>query len=311
MRYIHLEKVRHPISRIVIGSTWLGTRIDVDTTHALLDAYFELGGNTVDVARLYGQGVTEQVIGEYLKDHNLLKDINLVTKGLHHGEGDTERFSEQNLSLDIAQSQDALQTDSFDIWFFHRDNPNFPVDEIMDMVAPYVQKGVIRTLGASNWSTDRIEEANSWATKHNKPLIEVSQIQFSIARTTGKLWDDPTLECMNDESYQWYKKSEMPLFAFSSQAKGFYSKAIEKGEKPSSLRFYTPENEQKIERVKSLSEKYNVSAATIALSYVTSALKHSVAIIGCSNVEQMHDSMSAQDVVLESEDISFLESGKR
>ena len=48
----------------------------------------------------------------------------------------------------------------------HRDNPTIPVGEFMTALNEQKHAGHLRVLGASNWSLERIEEANAWATKH-------------------------------------------------------------------------------------------------------------------------------------------------
>ena len=52
-----------------------------------------------------------------------------------------------------------LKTDYLDIWMFHRDDLTQPVGPLVDALDAEVKKGRIRAYGASNWSTERIQEA--------------------------------------------------------------------------------------------------------------------------------------------------------
>ena len=309
MRYLHLDHVQKPVSKIALGSTYFGSEIDVQQALPMLDLFAELGGTTLDTARGYGS--SEHVIGQWMQTNGMRDQMVVATKGLFPDPSGTSRYHHRDLSLDIQQSQDALQTDSFDIWFLHRDATEVPVDEVIGMLAEYVHSQQIRCLGASNWSTQRIEAANAYAQKHNLPGFSVSEIQWSLASCTPERWQDPTLVCMTEDELQWYRNTGMPLFAFSTQAKGYFSKAIAQGiealSHKSRQRFHYPENEQKIARVDQLSRELQVSPAAITIAYITSAQPSSVAIVGCSSVGQLADSLTAADVKLSADQLAFLE----
>jgi aryl-alcohol dehydrogenase-like predicted oxidoreductase len=107
----------------------------------------------------------------------------------------------------------------------------------------------------------------------------------------------------------------MPVFAYASQSKGFFSQAIANGLQGLSLkarrRFLTEENEQKIGRVENLSKELGHSPSQIALGYVNSSSMPTCAIIGCSSLKQLHDSLGAKDLLLSKEHIAYLETGLR
>lgn len=76
----------------------------------------------------------------------------LITKGCHPLKEDTHhsRISRKNLIADIEESLEELHTDHVDLWFFHRDKPEAPADELIDMANEEVyEKGYARYLGAS------------------------------------------------------------------------------------------------------------------------------------------------------------------
>lgn len=313
MRYQQIENLDVPLSSLVMGSTYIGSSIDNKLSSALLETYVDKGGTAIDTARVYGNGLSEEFIGSWVEQHKLRDKILLVTKGAQPTESGESRFTPKELAYDIAKSQDALRSDSFDIWFFHRDDESLPASEIMEMIRPYLEKKIITVLGASNWKPHRLLEANKYAKEVGLPPISFSQIQYSLARSTAETWDDFGLFCMDEASLQWYKESRFPLFAYSSQAKGFYSKMLNKGKEslsPKALkRFYLPENIEKIERVKYLSDKLGVLPSAIAVSYVTSGEPSAVAIIGSSSVEQLDETLSASDVLLTESEKHYLERG--
>ena len=95
----------------------------------------------------------------------------------------------------------------------------------MDMLDEHVRAGKIRALGASNWTVQRIDQANQWALAHGKTPFTVSQIQWGLAATTPAAWGDPTLVAMNDSEYAGYVKIKSLLWLRLAGG-GYYSKSL-------------------------------------------------------------------------------------
>ena len=186
-----------------------------------------------------------------------------------------------------------------------------PVSEIMETLHSFVEKGYTRTIGASNWSTSRIDEANKYAKEHNLTPFSVSELQFSLAYTNKEIWGDSTLEIMNSkEQLEWYENTMLPYFAFSSQAKGLFSKALSGNINSLSdrakQRFLSEQNIKRIERVGEVAKQYGASPSDIVLSYITSQRSNGFAIIGSSKPEQILDSLTNPDLVLPYSVLNYL-----
>jgi len=316
MRYISLPNIPINLSRIALGSTYFGTTIPKKTAFTLLDAFATQKGTTIDTARLYGQdypggpGASEELIGEWLRESNMRDQMVIVSKGLNHDLTRKSRYSEKNLWQDLNQSRDALGCETLDLYFLHRDDCQIPVGEIMEMMAPIVTSGAARAIGASNWSIERIEEANEYAIKHNLPEFVASEIQWSLAVSTPASFNDETLVCMNDRSLAWYLKKKLPVFAYSPQAKGLFSKVIANGmENLNSKirnRFINDTNLKRIEKVRLLTQERNISPAAIVMGYLASHEHPTIAIAGCSNIEQLQDSLTGGNTTITSQEREFL-----
>ena len=320
MRYLEVKCKNDLIkmSKNVIGTTYFGTEFDKDKSFTLLDRYFELGGNCIDTARCYaqwldgGDSASEKMVGLWLQSRNAREKTILSTKGAFPAKDGTKRVNPESIREDIGQSLECLKTSYIDVYFLHRDDLNADICDVMSTLNEYVQNGTIRVLGASNWTVDRIEYANNIAKVNNFTSFSISQIHWNAAYATPESLNDPTLVCMNDKEYSWYLKNEFPVMAFSSQAKGLFSKAIERG--VDSLnekivdRFLCDRNIAKIEWVKAYCEKHSVSPATVVLSYINSNPVPAASIIGCSSIEQLEDSMNDTDFSMSLEDIKQLAS---
>jgi aryl-alcohol dehydrogenase-like predicted oxidoreductase len=105
---------------------------------------------------------------------------------------------------------------------------------------------------------------------------------------------------MGDVEYEWYCVNRVPVFAYGSQALGFFVKAASQGIEAvgeENRRFYESEgNMKRLEKVKEYSRQHTVPISATVLGYITCNKLPSVAIIGSKNPEQMKDSLEAADV---------------
>ncbi len=307
-----------PLSGIVLGSCYFGTDISESDALSLMDTYYALGGRTIDTARLYanwlpgGESASERVIGRWLRQTGLREQITLVSKGGHPPRSNLAqtRLDRESLTFDLHTSLEVLGTDKIDVYFLHRDDEAVPVEGIMDTLHEFVQQGLVRAVGASNWRIERILEANAYANRAGKTPFTVSQIQWSLVHTTPQIVGDPTLVCMDESQYGQYTKAELPVMAFSSQGKGFFSKFLAGGQAALSQkamqRYYSEINLRRAERVGQLAKELGVTPAAVTMAYITSNPLPAVAIAGCSTVAQLQDTMQQADLQFTPEQIHFL-----
>lgn len=306
------------LSQIALGCDHYGAAIAEKIALAQLDVFFEQGGNLLDTAHIYGQdkeggpSSSEQVLGKWLRSNRNRKEMVVATKGCHPYKDDMSRgrITYKDMMGDIQRSLDQLQSDSVDIWFFHRDDLSMGADEIIDMGNILVDKALVKHLGASNWTTKRIEEANTWAKKHNKSQFVISEIQWSLAHCTAETWGDDTLVCMNESERAWYEKHNMPVMAFASQAKGLFSKLIEGNAESLSERarerFLTETNLAIVPRCKALAEELRVTPAALCMAYLTSQQNPTIAIAGSSKVSQITETLGGSDLTLTPDQVAYL-----
>lgn len=318
MKYLEIKGKNDVVqmSKAVIGTTYFGTEFDKEKSFTLLDRYFELGGNCIDTARCYAQWIdggvsaSEKVIGRWLESRKSRDKTVISTKGAFPAKDGRKRVKSTDIIEDIGLSLECLKTNYIDVYFLHRDDPNADIEDVMYTLNTFVEKGMIRALGASNWTVDRIEYANNIAKANNFTPFSISQIHWSAAFASPESINDLTLVCMDEKEYAWYLKNQFPVMAFSSQAKGLFSKAIEDGYDSLNSkivdRFLCDRNIKKIEWVKKYCKKYNISPATAILSYINSNPVPAASILGCSSTTQLDDSMANIDFRMSAEDIEEL-----
>lgn len=280
------------ISEIVLGTEGYDERIDRDTAMQLMAFYVENGGNIIDTARLYCGGKSEALVGEFIKDKR--DKVYVSTKCAHPltlQDLSHIRLNKEEIEDDVEKSLKALKTDYIDILWLHRDDIKKPVGPIIDTLNGLIKSGKVRHIGASNWSYDRIAEANEYAQNTNQTGFCASQALYNLA-TRSKVWD--TKLAYIEEEKEKYDKGDLPVFAFSSQAKGFFEKyAANTLSGKAKERYLNEESVKTFERICERAKKDNSTISHTALKMLQEQSKFDVfAIVGPSKLSQLKETLN-------------------
>lgn len=290
MNYKKLNGMK--LSEIVLGTDGYSERIDKRTAFEIMDFYVEHGGNVIDTARLYCGGTSEVYVGEFIK--NRRDELYISTKCAHPPLSDMSksRLNEQEIERDIDESLLTMKIDYADMVWLHRDDTSMPVEPIIDAMNKMVKKEKIRCFGASNWTFDRIASANEYAKKAGLDGFFASQPLYNMA-TRSKIWDD-TLVCIDGEEKAKYDRSHFPVFAFSSQAKGFFEKyAAGKLSQKAKDRYLNAETIKTYNEIVKRAKKTNSSISYTALEMLREQSYFDVfPIIGPSNINQLKSTLN-------------------
>jgi len=299
MRYERVTDVKHPVSKIVMGT--LGGQ-EIDHAGTLYDTYAEQGGNTFDTAHHYGKA--EAVFGEWMNRRGVRSNTVVITKGAH-----TPNCNPETLTTEFNQSLDLLQTDFIDIYFLHRDNPEIPVGEFVDVLNEHKRAGRLGVFGGSNWSLARMDEANEYAAKNSLAGFTVLSNHMSLARMVESPWPG-CLASSDVESRNWLAERNMPLFPWSSQARGFFADGRahpDDHSDPDLVRsWYSDDNFERLARVREMASRKNVAVITIALAYVLNQSNPTFPLVGPLSADETRSSMAALDVEMTSTDLAWL-----
>lgn len=299
------------VSSIILGTDYYGSTVSKSDCFRLYDMYADCGGNHIDTAHLYVGGESEKILGEWIKGHGR-DGIYVATKGAHPplDNMNASRLTGKDIRADLEESLTNLSLDYVDLYWLHRDNPSADIAEVMETLNELIKEGKIRSIGCSNWKGERIRQANEYAQKHHLKGFSASQIKWSLAATRIGYADDPTLVEMNDTELEFYKESGIPIAAFASQGKGFFSKLYNGGidslSDKAKDRYLCEDNLRRYEAVKQLAEKYNTSVGAIAVAWIASHTDvTAMPIIGCKNEAQLADSLKAANITLTQNEIEF------
>ncbi|MCX7015186.1 MAG: aldo/keto reductase [Candidatus Sumerlaeota bacterium] len=322
MRRILLPGTDLNLSVIGLGTGSFGTAVARDLAFQMLDVFVEAGGNLLDTAHIYaacipgGWGASERTIGEWMAARGTRGSVLVGTKGGHPDWSSMRRprLSPAEIEHDLRESLERLRTDHVDLYWMHRDDPRRPVGEILEALNAHIQAGLVRAIGASNWSVERLNEAAEYARAHGVTGFCASQIGWSFARTNRGAGSDLGTFFMDDETYQYHLETRLPVAAFSSQGQGFFSgkyhrgMAAESGKAKSiARRYFHEENFARLDRARELAARLGRTPNQIALAYLTNQPFPAVAVIGPKSVEQLRDSCGTGDLLLSKEDLSYLD----
>ena len=273
---------------LVLG-TALYRAAEEGTSTELLDAWLELGGNVVDCGREYGE--SERVLGRWLHDRGRRNDVVVLTKGAHQSEG-RRRVTPADISADLLESLVTLGTDSVEIYLLHRDDPSQAVGPLVEVLNEHRRAGRILAFGGSNWSTNRLEAANAFADNHGLDAYSCSSPGLSLARQSEPPWPE-CVSADDADSRAWYERTQMPVFAWSSQAAGFFAGV----DTPDVVRVYRSEdNLERLRRGEELGARSGHTATQVALAWVLAQPFPTYPIIGPRTVDELLRSVGALEI---------------
>ena len=298
--------VGKPVSSLVMGCD---NQPDILHASVMWDNYFEYGGNTFDTAHIYGGGRMEQLLGTWMANRGIRDDVVVIGKGAHTPANFPDRVGPQ---LDVTLER--LGTDHIDLYFLHRDNPEVPVGEWIDVLNAERSAGRIRAFGGSNWSLSRVREANAYAAAERlTPFAAVSN-NFSLARMVDPVW--PGCIAASDAEWRtWLEDEQIALFPWSSQARGFFTARFDAiraqsgtgveawyGNQPSDAElvrcWFADDNFERRARAVTLANERGVEPINIALAYVLSQPFPCFALFGPRVLAETRSSLAALGIAL-------------
>jgi aryl-alcohol dehydrogenase-like predicted oxidoreductase len=174
------------VSVVGLGCNNFGGRVDAAGTRAVVDAALENGVTFFDTADIYGgRGGSERLLGEALRGRR--DQVVLTTKfGMNMGDApgypDAPRGSPEYIEIAIAQSLKRLGTDHIELYQYHQPDGVTPIAETLGALHELVQAGIVRCLGASNFSGAQLEEAAAVAERDAlTPFVSV-QNEYSLLK---------------------------------------------------------------------------------------------------------------------------------
>jgi len=318
MRYGQIAGSNKPVSRVVQGTSVAPVSMsNRDGCFALFDGVFALGITAFDTAHQYAHGDAERLLGQWMQERGLRERVFILGKCAHHTE-DRRRVTPADITTDLMDSLARLETDYVDLYVLHRDDPSVPVGPIIEVLNEHYAAGRIRAFGGSNWSVERLQEANEYAALHGLAPFTASSVHLSLAVQLRPPWRD----CITitggqaQASRDWYARTQTPLFAWSSLSGGFCTGRYTRDNLDSFTgeldrlvidTYASEENFMRLERAQRLASAKDLTLPQLTLAYVLNQPLNVFALIGHQSKFEAEETGIACDVTLSGEELDWLD----
>ncbi|KAB1188980.1 MULTISPECIES: aldo/keto reductase [Haloferax] len=252
------------------GENIIGEPDDVDNAKKVLHESIAHGVDFIDTADSYGPAVSERLIGEALAPYP--DNLVVATKGglLRNTDGDWKPNGDPDyLRNAVLGSLDRLRVDSIDLYQLHRPDPHVPFEDSVHALAEMKDEGLIRQVGLSNVSVEKLDEA--------RDIVDIATVQnrYNIAHRE----DEGVLAAC-----EGYGIGYIPWFPLGAGDLG-----------------------DKADAVSAVAAKHDSTPQQIALAWLLHRSDVMLPIPGTSSVTHLRDNIAASHIGLDDEDMTRLD----
>lgn len=270
-----------------------GPATDTHQAIELIRAAVERGVTFFDTAEVYGPYLNEEVVGEALKPYR--ERVVIATKfGFTFGEDNKQQILNsrpEHIRVAVEGSLRRLKTDSIDLLYQHRVDPDVPIEDVAGTVKDLINEGKVKHFGLSEAGAQTIRRA------HAVHPVTALQSEYSM------WWREPEQEIL-----PLLEELGIGFVPFSPLGKGFLTGNIKSGTtfaeddfRRKVPRFATEAleaNEQLIDLLNVISEDKGISPAQIALAWLLAQKPWIVPIPGTTKRHRLEENMAAADISL-------------
>ena len=303
------------VSRLSLGTMTFGTEwgwgSDQDTARAIFNRYIDSGGNLLDTADMYTGGVSEQWVGEFIKERNL-RDQVIVTTKFSFNTDPANPNSGGNGRKNIMRAVDAslirLKTDYIDLYLLHNWDKITPVEEVMRTFEDLVRAGKIRYAGLSNVPSWYASRAQTIAEFRGSEPIAALQMAYSLTNRN-----------IEAEYVTLGTQCGMGIMAWSPLGGGLLSgkyKPSETGKfgqgrlqdvKHPAFADFSARNFAIVAEVENVARELGRSMSQIAINWAVNRPGVATVIVGATKLAQLNDNLQALDFVMPEELVARLD----
>ncbi|NOK63001.1 MAG: aldo/keto reductase [Chloroflexi bacterium AL-W] len=314
MNYRRLGRTGLQVSPLCLGTMQFGWTADEVTSFAVMDAFVEQGGNFIDTADIYSRwvegnagGVSEEIIGRWMQQHNNRRNIVLATKarGRMWDGPNGEGLNRAHIMQACDDSLRRLQTDYIDLYQTHAYDANTPIEETLDALNDLVRAGKVRYIGCSNYPAWRLALALGASERQHFARYESLQPHYNLANRAEFERELEPL-CLDQG---------VGVIPYSPLAGGFLTGKYRRDQDlPESVRssgiqerYFNEQGWNTVDALVTVAKDLDTEPTQVALAWLLSRPNITAPIIGANSTEQLNTSLAAINVKLSDEQIQQLE----
>jgi 1-deoxyxylulose-5-phosphate synthase len=313
MEYIRFGSTGLKVSRICLGCMSYGKpterwpwALDEEQSRPFIKRALELGINFFDIADVYSNGASEEVVGKALRDFASRDEVVITTKVYFEmGAGPNDRgLSRKHILSSIDASLKRLGTDYVDLYQIHRWDYETPIEETLEALHDVVRAGKARYIGASSMYAWQFAKALFTSDLHGWTRFVSMQPHYNLAYREEER-----------EMLQLCQDQKIAVIPWSPLAKGRLARKPSKEQNETlraqtdaiGKRFYSDEDLTVAQRVSDVAEARGLPMAQVALAWLLSKPVVTAPIVGATKPHHLDDAVAALSVQLTSDEIHHLE----
>ncbi|MFA5560415.1 MAG: aldo/keto reductase [Acholeplasmataceae bacterium] len=299
MKKIQLGKSDVYVTEIGFGANTVGghnlyQHLSETEAISVLRTYLRAGGNFIDTAYLYGMGRGEEVIGDIIQE---FPRKNLVIASKASYDDQTKQPSNDPLFLkeEVKKSIRRLKTDYIDLYYIHQ--PDETTDKRLAIKALQELKeiGLIKAIGVSNFTLEQLKEANQ------DGYVDVIQNRYNLIHRNDEREFFEYLKA-NNISYIPYTPLASGLLTGKYNKNSVFPEYDRRANNPNFRGRRFSNIMKKIDQLRPIAERYNVSVATLVLAWYLKNPFVTAIIPGAKTVLQVEDNLKADSIQLDDND---------
>jgi aryl-alcohol dehydrogenase-like predicted oxidoreductase len=310
MEYRRLGSTGLMVSELCLGCMTFGQEADEGTSREIMGTFLDAGGNFVDTADVYSDGLSEEITGRALE--GVRDGVVLATKvRFPMGEGPNDvGLSRKHIIQGCEDSLRRLGTDFIDLYQVHCWDTATPLEEILSALTDLVRSGKVRYLGVSNFTGWQLMKSLAVSEANGFEKFVCLQPQYSLVERNIEREIMPV--CVEEG---------IGMIPWSPLGGGFLSGKYRRGEEPPEdsriagavesmeehwERRATERNWAALDVVGRISEETGRSYAQITLNWLLCQDGVTSPIIGARTLEQLEDNLGASGWELTAEQVDEL-----
>jgi len=329
MPYVRLGQSGLKVSKIILGTMsygstdWQKWMLGEEDGIKHIKAAYDAGINAFDTANVYSNGLSEEILGKAINQHNLPRDeivvltkvFYTVTKGQalfvlpsdnpdESGYVNQHGLSRKHIFESVKHSLDRLQLSYIDVLQCHRFDPDTPIAETMQALHDIVQAGYVRYIGMSSCYAWQFHAMQNYAIANRLTPFISMQNHYNLAYREEEREMMPTLKMFGVGAIPW-----------SPLARGLLTRPIGQQTKRGDSDMMPAEsytnaqnsNTNIVNRVAEIAKKRNISMAQVAVSWIANKEGVSAPIVGTTSLENLYELIEGVHVKLTEEEVKYLE----
>lgn len=305
MKYKILGNTGLKVSSVCLGTMNYGGKgffgymgnLDQNEVDEQIRTVTDAGVNFIDTANIYSEGLSEEMIGQAIKNLSLNRDDLVLATKVRGAVGKGQNnlgLSRKHIIQEVEGSLKRLNTDYIDLYQIHTSDPLTPIQETIRVLNDLVQSGKIRYFGASNVSSWHLMKGLAYSDYNDRNRFASLQANYSLDTRDIEREIIPLLTDQNVGLMVWSPLSGGLL-------SGKYKRDLQ-GAKGRLNDFpFPPFNEERaydiLDVLYPMAEQKKVSVAQLALAWLMHQPAVSSVIIGATKLHQLQDNLKAVDVI--------------